>query len=153
MGKAGKRAGRRAVVRGIAAGGTVMAALSGLTLDARAECVRDGATASPNGYEETVTGGRTDRTVNVSADVADGIDITLSAGGNIVIDQTAGTITNDYGEWGGGAALSSSGTDMKTSFTTLALRAEKELLLGASTTTLHRSATASARTVSTRISR
>lgn len=95
--------GHKAVVRGIAAGGTVMAALAGLTLDARAECVRDGtvvtcATTSPNGYEETVTSGRTDRTVNVSADVADGIDITLSAGGNIVIDQTAGTVTNDYGD-------------------------------------------------------
>ncbi|WP_245261878.1 autotransporter domain-containing protein [Ancylobacter sp. FA202] len=87
----------------LAVGGALVVAFSGLATQAQADCVRDGtvvtcATASPNGYEETVTDGRTDRTVNVSADVADGIDITLSAGGNIVIDQTAGTITNNYGD-------------------------------------------------------
>ncbi|WP_245515954.1 autotransporter outer membrane beta-barrel domain-containing protein [Ancylobacter aquaticus] len=81
----------------------MIAALSGLTLEARADCVRDDtvvtcATPSPAGYDETVTSGRTDRTVNVSADVADGIDITLSTGGDITINQTAGTITNDYGD-------------------------------------------------------
>lgn len=89
---------------GAAVGGAaVVVAVLGLTTQVRADCVRDGtvvtcATPSPAGYDETVTDGRTDRTVNVSADVADGIDITLSAGGNIAIDQTAGTITNNYGE-------------------------------------------------------
>ncbi|WP_428032898.1 autotransporter outer membrane beta-barrel domain-containing protein [Ancylobacter sp.] len=88
---------RRAMV-----GGVVVAVL-GLTTQVQADCVRDGtvvtcATPSPNGYDETVTSGRTDRTVNISADVADGIDITLSSGGDIAIDQTAGTITNAYGD-------------------------------------------------------
>ncbi|GLK73507.1 autotransporter domain-containing protein [Ancylobacter dichloromethanicus] len=89
--------------RTVVGGAAVVAAMVGLATPARADCVRDDsvvtcATPSPNGYDETVTSGRTDRTVNVSADVADGIDITLSAGGDIAIDQTAGTITNNYGD-------------------------------------------------------
>lgn len=103
MGKCERRVSRTRGAGRLVVGGVIVAAFSGLTTQAQADCVRDGtvvtcATASPNGYEETVTSGRTDRTVNVSADVADGIDITLSAGGNIAIDQTAGTITNNYGD-------------------------------------------------------
>ena len=103
MGKRERRVSRMRGAGRLAVGGVLVAAFSGLATQAQADCVRDGtvvtcATASPNGYEETVTSGRTDRTVNVSADVADGIDITLSAGGNIVIEQTAGTITNNYGD-------------------------------------------------------
>ena len=103
MGKLERRINRTRVAGSIAVGGALVAALSGVTTPARADCVRDGtvvtcAPPSPNGYDETVTSGRTDRTVNISGDVADGIDITLSQGGDIDIHQKSGTITNNYGD-------------------------------------------------------
>ncbi|WP_371348933.1 autotransporter domain-containing protein [Ancylobacter sp. IITR112] len=103
MGKLERRVSRRRATGRVAVGGALMAALSGLTTPAQADCVRDGTVVtctppSPNGYDETVSSGRTDRTVNIAGDVADGIDITLSDGGNIDIHQTSGTITNAYGD-------------------------------------------------------
>ncbi len=103
MGKLERRVSRRRAVGRIAAGGALVAAFSGLSPQAQADCVRDGtvvtcATTSPAGYEEIVTSGRTDRTVNVAADVADGIEIQLLQGGNIDFHQKSGTITNNYGD-------------------------------------------------------